>query len=256
MDDVMLRNRNLPVRSLGEFIDRASEVANRWCEDQYFAPWFRGQLRSSDDLIPSIYRRPNRRLNEFDCRFDFKLRAYPFLEGTAREPQSEWDWYFLMQHHGLPTRLLDWSESALVALYFAVFKLGRNDNPVVWMLDPWAINEQLAGLGARIFGAEDRELQQYLPSDDTAAIPAEPVAIQAPYASRRIAAQRGCFTVHGSRQKPLNTYSQLSPFLHKIHISRKHRSVIVGQLAIAGVTTTSVLPELSNLASELLEYWR
>lgn len=248
--------RNAPVRSLGEFIDQATVVANRWCEDQYFAPWFRGHSRASDKLLPSIYRPKNRTLNELDCRFDFRLRAFPFLEGATREPKSEWEWYFLMQHHGLPTRLLDWSESALVALYFAVVNAGSKEHPVVWMLDPWAINEQVARIGARIFGAGDRELQQYLPDDDSTAIPPEPIAIQAPYANRRIAAQRGCFTIHGSARKPLNSYPELAPFLHTIPISRKHQPQILAQLAIAGITDAVVFPDLSNLAKELLEYWR
>jgi len=252
----MARARNTPVRSVGEFIDRAAGVADQWCNDQYFAPWFRGQSRITDDLLPSIYRPQNRSLNELDCRFDFRLRAYPFLEGAAREPQSEWEWYFLMQHHGLPTRLLDWTESALIGLYFAVIDMGRKDEPGVWMLDPWSINERIARLGARIFGAEDRELQQYLPLDDAAAIPAEPVSIQAPYASRRIAAQKGCFTLHGSARKPLNGYAELGPYLYKIPISRKHQSEMVEHLTIAGITTTAVFPDLPNLASELLRYWR
>jgi len=248
--------RNAPVRSVGEFIDRATAVADRWCEEQHFAPWFRGQPRASDELLPSIYRNKNRNLNELDCRFDFRLRAYPFLEGVAREPQSEWEWYFLMQHHGLPTRLLDWSESALVALYFAVIDIRFKSNPVVWMLDPWAINERIARLGARIFGAEDRELQQYLPADDAGAIPLEPISLQAPYASRCIAAQKGCFTLHGSARKPLDAYAQLSHFLHRIPFSRRHQPQMLAQLAVAGVTKTAVFPDLSNLASELLEYWR
>src|SRR5262249_45385210 len=47
-------------------------------------------------------------------------------------------WLFLARHAGLPTRLLDWSESALIALYFA---LKDNTNPVVWMLNPLDLND-------------------------------------------------------------------------------------------------------------------
>jgi hypothetical protein len=60
--------------------------------------------------------------------------------------ESEWDEYFLMQHYGLPTRFLDWSESALVALYFAVGAEPRRHEPsdaAVWMLDPWWFTSEL-----------------------------------------------------------------------------------------------------------------
>jgi hypothetical protein len=65
---------------------------------------------------------------------------------SAERPQNSWEWYFLMQHSGAPTRLLDWTEGALIALYFAVRNKLDATDAAVWVLDPWSLNEHVLGI--------------------------------------------------------------------------------------------------------------
>ncbi len=100
-------------------------------------PWFRGQGSSSWDLRPSLYRKKENYKLEREMVRDFKLRAATLLEF---EPSNDLEWLFVMQHYGLPTRLLDWTESYLCALYFATVDYASKKDAAVWILDPWSLN--------------------------------------------------------------------------------------------------------------------
>jgi hypothetical protein len=118
------------IRTVSEYVDCLAMI-NRGTRALY-----RGQRRDRS-LLPKIARlttylsilQAEREMIEV-----FKLRSEPLLE---QRPVDEWDWLAIMQHHGLATRLLDWSLNPLAALWFCVCKpAAGNESGVVWLFHP------------------------------------------------------------------------------------------------------------------------
>ena len=76
--------------------------------------------------------------SENDLINKFRQNANLLVE---QSPKTDFDWLFVMQHYGVPTRLLDWTESPLVGLYFAVTEHPNADG-TLWVLKPIELNKQ------------------------------------------------------------------------------------------------------------------
>lgn len=148
----------------------------------------------------------------------------------------------LAQHHGLPTRLLDWTYSALTALWFAVkdVPVVKDAHSVVWVLIP---------------EVEDfrTDTERYGPLSNKITKIFRPKII-----SRRISAQSGVFTVHkindGGRVIKFETNREFSKKLLKINIPPDYFPAIRNRLNMLGVNSASIFPDIDGLCSHL--QWR
>ncbi len=230
--------------------------------------WFRG-LRAFDyPLLPSIGRRG---LNvEYETIFlsKFKSKAVPFLDQVPIRPAVEgvsayWEWLFLMQHYGAPTRLMDWSEDALVALVFAIDTSASEEekekDAAVWCLNPVMLNTA--------FTFHDFYPPGYIPNVQEKGVyemfgpianpfqNKKPAAVYGPLNSSKIIVQRGTFTVfpYTTPLVDLKDLPDSDRYLQKIVIAKDFREALTEQLRRYGIHKAQLMPELSSVALEILQ---
>lgn len=159
-----------------------------------------------------------------------------------------------MQHYGVPTRLLDWSRDALVALYFATNpedrSLTKGIDSAVWILNPVTLNKAYSfnefTKAGYIPNVEEAGFNTFFGPDSLPLRNPIPAAAIGPLNSSRITAQRGVFTVfpHQKNLIPLEQFSDSSNFLIKICIATENIEEIQAQLQRYGITKIALFPEL------------
>jgi|SRR5882757_5621435 len=263
------------VTSLTEFVTKVVQIRNGWyeedkarakkCDEAEEGPpqlWFRGQVNSKWELRPKIYR-PGKNYDEDEIRMDFKLRGVQLI-GEPRVPKDDREWYFLMQHFGSPTRLLDWTDGALIGLYFAVKKPTQYSEAAVWMLDPVWLNRRVLNeldennYVSGIMLPHWKEADAWFPEPFEQALHVSyPVAIDPPHVARRVSVQRSRFTIHGRSKSGLDILAKRisKARLVKFVIPKSAARGILTDLATCGIVETSVFPDLEGLSRELETKW-
>jgi len=252
--------------SIHDFVEWVEQVV--WsCTDQDGGlddPWFRGVVSSRFKLTPSLYRSEvgQGKTSDSQLRAEFQRRALPLV--AERPPRDDWEWYFLMQHYGAPTRLLDWTDSALVALYFAISSSPSGGDetaaPTVWALNPWKWNEKIGMPFAGPLASSLEEVRSYLsPPYDETDLPRYPIALDPTFIAQRMLVQHSHFTLHGSDFRGLDEMSELelgnTLFKLEIRSLGESRKVLRQRVAQLGISETTIFPDLQGLGKELrLEY--
>lgn len=256
--------KTLQVTGIDGLVAGALDIARALPAGRFL--WFRGISSVNYKLIPKIMRdsRAVDEVFERERRLLTRFRQRSLAYWPAGYPQSDWEHLFAMQHHGMPTRLLDWSENLLVAAYFALAATRSNgsDRAAVWCVDPVEWNRAtpiLSGYGdhIQVLTTTDEELDAYRP-ETSKRRNKSPVAIFGTHNSNRIVAQRGTFMVWGNDAQPLEHHAnESSAQLTKLEIIGD-RSELADAMRMLGFGETMVFPELPSLAEELtrIEGWR
>ncbi len=214
--------------------------------------WFRGHSQVNYRLAPSALRYGNvdMRNRALDLVTDMKR----FLEMKLPRPPAVDDdlgWMQVAQHYGLPTRLLDWTQNAALALFFACSK-DPNENGLVAILNPTELNQKVDPSDPRIFNLQKdaKIINQYFNlGGQVNARGKRTVAINPTWNTERIAMQQGVFTLHGSRKFDLDR-DQASSLLY-VPILKEHKEGLLNELERVGIAEMFIFPEPEHVCAHL-----
>jgi len=250
---------NETAKRVADLLAISLRLRNEWFpSEKTWRPWFRGHINAEWPLCPKIFRlqsaaRPIRVIED-EIRQEFTMRA-PGLSGTRIA--DPWESYFTMQHYGAPTRLLDWTEGALIGLYFATRDHVPPADAAVWILDPFWLNQQVVGEreviapAARpgILESDIKRYEPWLPPRySETGLNQLPVAVYPTYTARRISTQRSCFTIHGADPEGLdNLFSRRDAHVARVAVPARAVTQIKAELSMAGIDETAIFPDLDGL---------
>ncbi len=211
----------------------------------------RGHSNSTWDLKPSLLRL----FNELELRGpaaieveqdsldNFKRRARLWLRSELLPPENATAlaWWPLMQHFSTPTRLLDWTRSPWVALYFAINHHFEIDG-VIWSFLP-----------SPLLREKDRDWRRFAKGPLSATQKDNVFVIEEIMPTERLEAQQGVFTVATS---PLLSQDEYLPCLRRLVIRASIKQECLFRLKAMNITATSLFPGLDGLGRGVAEGMR
>lgn len=267
---------DIDVTSVGDAISCALNLIENWTalEDDRVTPyvWFRGVNSCNHRLQPGAYWRKN--YNEWQPLIDFSQRGGRFPDSDELGSVNTWGTYYLAQHYGIPTRLLDWTESFVSALFFATDGIKADSEACVWVMNPQAFNELTCNWRGIISPEINDKLEIWLPANvkshrqeqcprDPSCLydNEKPLAIYPKHQNVRIRSQTGFFTVHGRQNVPIDELILKSGKVSDGLLARLcFRGVdslrLQQQVAQLGIGRSLIYPDLDNFTKELQAFYK
>ncbi len=307
-----------PVTNIGNYLEVIRETSERWQQEDWKDTerdeeallnhvrivgqvWFRGHRTCDLSLRPGLYRDDivkglckqtsspiptDKKASLLDELFDLEhelrvdFTSYGHLLNEANQAKTPIDWYFLMQHHGIPTRLLDWTTNALAALFFSLDEVRRKreqcdglsadsepDIVAVWMVDAYWLAASLSTEWKSPLLPWSADAVRYIPPLETlidkmgeskALLPHHAMPIEPPAMHPRVAAQEGRFIIFGGTQDLVEERLRLEQRedcsgieelrLAQIRFKVDDIESLLRELAQLGVSRRTLFPDLAGLA--------
>lgn len=226
--------------------------------------WFRGHSQIYGQLTPSAFRDDYREFwmggsNEASFTEHFKRQAPAYSDYTP-ENLDFLEWLFLMQHHGTPTRLLDWTENVLVALYFVVRDHHDKDGEL-WAIYPDELNSK--SIDSFGISLTNSKYVKYLASEPFHNNPDQlkeelkitknisgPVALFPPMRFQRMINQQSVFTIHPDPNDAATIPDLLEEEKHLVRylIPKGRKQGLLGDLNSIGIKENTLFPNLDSLS--------
>jgi hypothetical protein len=266
--------REIIIKSLGSLIDQVTpDLPNQQTGRRRDNGVYRGMREADWPLLTSLDQlggvnppHTKAELEEHILR-NFMRYSRPYL---SVPPVNEWELLVTAQHHGLPTRLLDWSYSPLVAAHFATSKPALKADRAIWRLDWQAMHRQfkLPELALliedlqQLFGADEPftpwRIMQAGERSDLGAFPAFACMIEPPSVDTRIVVQGAVLTLCSDKHQAFDRFlvqHGLASTLTRFIIPAQEVARLRDQLDLAGVDERLIFPDLDGVARRLRRYY-
>jgi len=232
--------------SLQDFITAAEELNAEWPGEI----WWRGHASPTFVLQAGTHRAE--RGSRYEQNLTLRFRQYaPTRHANCPAQEDFVSWLFLMQHYGLPTRLLDWSASVLIAAFFAVTDRPDEDG-VVFAIEPRRMNAATNGDPTLVPTTSSPARELFVGAFDDRQTESRTIAVMTHEIDDRMLVQQAAFTIHGN-EEPLDARSDAAEFVRRFDIPASAKQRLHSQLKIIGFRRFTLFPDLTNLALDLKE---